>query len=92
MSNTKDSEKTEEPHENKEKQLKEEQYVPFSVILGRDLIFMDWTVQFGSQMLGLLVGGILGFIFGIKVFAIFTGSLTANAYLITIILYHNTYV
>ncbi|MHA1408418.1 MAG: hypothetical protein ACTSSG_13700 [Candidatus Heimdallarchaeaceae archaeon] len=82
MSNTKDSEKTEEPHENKEKQLKEEQYVPFSVILGRDLIFMDWMVQFGSQMLGLLVGGILGFIFGIKVFAIFTGSLTANAYLI----------
>ncbi|MHA1398521.1 MAG: hypothetical protein ACTSSF_12580, partial [Candidatus Heimdallarchaeaceae archaeon] len=78
MANTEDPEKTDEPYENKEKNkekhLKEEQYVPFSVILGRDLIFMDWTVQFGSQMLGLLVGGILGFIFGIKVFALFTGS------------------
>jgi len=86
MTKTEDSEKTEEPHENKDKKekkhLKEEQYVPFSVILGRDLIFMDWTVQFGSQMLGLLVGGILGFIFGIKVFALFTGSATATAYLI----------
>lgn len=57
-----------------------EDYVPFSVILGRDLIFIDWTIQFGGQLLGLLVGAILGFLVGVNVFKeLFSGSGTINA-------------
>ena len=46
----------------------EEEFEPFSVILARDLIFMDWTVQFGSQILGILLAVLLGFIVGASVF------------------------
>ena len=62
----------------------EKEYTSFSVILGRDLIFMDWTVQFGGQLLGIIVGGLLGFLFGTNVFAeLFSssGSISASAYI-----------
>ena len=73
--------------EQKEEKKEEEgeQYTPFSIILGRDLIFMDWTVQFGSQLLGLVLGGLLGFIVGVNVFtALFTasGSVSGKVYLV----------
>ena len=51
-----------------EKEKKEEIFESFSVILARDLIFMDWTVQFGGQLLGILLAILLGFIMGAKVF------------------------
>ncbi|MCG3225689.1 MAG: HEAT repeat domain-containing protein [Candidatus Heimdallarchaeota archaeon] len=63
----------------------EEEYTPFSVILGRDLIFMDWTVQFGGQLLGIIVGGLLGFLFGVNVFkSLFssTEAIPAKAYIV----------
>ncbi|NPD90281.1 MAG: hypothetical protein HGN29_16335 [Asgard group archaeon] len=63
----------------------EEEYTPFSVILGRDLIFMDWTVQFGGQLLGIIVGGLLGFLFGVNVFkSLFssTEAMPAKAYIV----------
>ncbi len=61
-----------------------EKFVPFSVILGRDLIFMDWTVQFGSQLLGIVLGGLLGFFVGVNVFtALFSGgSVSGTVYLV----------
>ena len=46
----------------------EEKFEPFSIVLARDLIFMDWTVQFGGQLLGILVAVLLGFIVGANVF------------------------
>ena len=49
----------------------EDVFTPFSVLLARDLIFMDWTIQFGGQLLGLLVGVILGFLFGAQMGAMF---------------------
>ncbi|MHA1852002.1 MAG: hypothetical protein ACTSUF_00665 [Candidatus Heimdallarchaeaceae archaeon] len=49
-------------------------YVPFGVILGRDLIFMDWTVQFGGQILGIILGALLAGIFGVNLFKLFTPS------------------
>jgi hypothetical protein len=63
----------------------EEEYTSFSIILGRDLIFMDWTVQFGGQLLGIIVGGLLGFLFGINVFkSLFSASeaVPASAYIV----------
>ncbi|MHA2357403.1 MAG: hypothetical protein ACXABK_01365, partial [Candidatus Heimdallarchaeaceae archaeon] len=62
-----------------------EEFNPFSVILGRDLIFMDWTVQFGSQILGIIVGGLLGFIVGVNVFSgLFGGSEQISATVYTV--------
>ncbi|UJG44923.1 MAG: hypothetical protein K9W46_07010 [Candidatus Heimdallarchaeum endolithica] len=49
----------------------EESFTKFSVILGRDLIFLDWTVNFGGQILGLVVGLLLGVIFGAKMGTLF---------------------
>ncbi len=74
--------------ENKEQITKKEDsedYVPFSVILGRDLIFIDWTIQFGGQLLGLLVGAILGFLVGVNIFKeLFSasGTISATVYLV----------
>ena len=45
-----------------------DQYDSFSVILGRDLIFMDWTIQFGGQLLGILMGAIVGLLIGANIF------------------------
>jgi hypothetical protein len=55
----------------KRKANEEEEFTPLSVILARDLIFMDWTVQFGGQILGLIVGVLLGFLFGANMGALF---------------------
>ena len=41
----------------------EEDFESLSVILARDLIFMDWMVNFGGQMLGIVLAILLGFIF-----------------------------
>lgn len=60
--------KKNEDNKTKEKNVEEEEFQPFSVILGRDLIFMDWTVQFGGQLLGILLAIILGAILGFNVF------------------------
>ena len=38
-----------------------DQFESFSVVLGRDLVFMDWTIQFGGQLLGILVGALVGY-------------------------------
>ncbi|MHA1304225.1 MAG: hypothetical protein ACTSQE_01590 [Candidatus Heimdallarchaeaceae archaeon] len=58
-------------------------YTKFSVILGRDLIFIDWTVNFGGQILGLILGMILGFIFGAKMGTLFdpTTPVDVGAYI-----------
>ncbi|MCK4972951.1 MAG: hypothetical protein KAS52_06490, partial [Candidatus Heimdallarchaeota archaeon] len=53
------------------KEATEEEFTPFSVLLARDLIFMDWTIQFGGQLLGLLLGVILGFLFGAQMGVLF---------------------
>jgi len=53
------------------KENEEEEFTPLSVILSRDLIFMDWTVQFGGQILGMILGVILGFLFGANVGVLF---------------------
>jgi len=53
---------------------KEEEFTPLNVVLGRYLIFMDWTIQFGSQLLGIIVGAIIGALFGINVFTLFSPS------------------
>ena len=53
------------------KEATEEEFTPFSVLLARDLIFMDWTIQFGGQLLGLLLGVILGFLFGSQMGVLF---------------------
>jgi hypothetical protein len=75
------------PEENqikKQKKNDEEAFTPLSVILTRDLIFMDWTVQFGGQILGLILAIILGFLFGTNVLSIFVaGSINLSA-LITV--------
>jgi hypothetical protein len=55
----------------KRKENEKEEFTPLSVILARDLIFMDWTVQFGGQILGLIVGVLLGFLFGANMGALF---------------------
>lgn len=69
----------------KQKDKKEQEFTPFTVILGRDLIFMDWTVQFGGQILGIIVGAILAGIFGVNLFKLFSPSedntVPADAYL-----------
>ncbi len=54
-------------------------YTKFSVILGRDLIFLDWTVNFGGQILGLIVGLLLGAIFGAKVKSLFDPDVPVDA-------------
>ncbi len=65
--------------ESKEEKPEEEEFEPFSVILARDLIFMDWTVQFGGQLLGIGLAILLGFIMGAKVFNdLFTPGDTIN--------------
>ena len=65
--------------EEKKKDTQEEVFEPFSVILARDLIFMDWTVQFGGQLLGILLAILLGFIVGSNVFSdLFGQSETVN--------------
>ncbi len=53
----------------KETEPEEEKFESFSIILARDLIFMDWTVQFGGQLLGILLAILLGFIVGTNVFS-----------------------
>ncbi|MHA1817097.1 MAG: hypothetical protein ACTSX1_13935, partial [Candidatus Heimdallarchaeaceae archaeon] len=55
---------------NKEEEI-EQEFTPFSVILARDLIFMDWTIQFGGRILGLIVGVILGYLFGANMGVLF---------------------
>ena len=73
-------------NENSTEDVKEEkeEFTSFSVILSRDLIFMDWTVQFGGQLLGLLLGVIIGFIFGAQMGALFGGgdSIDVSVYLV----------
>ncbi|MBY9001597.1 MAG: hypothetical protein KGD64_11810, partial [Candidatus Heimdallarchaeota archaeon] len=63
----------------------EESFTRFSVILARDLIFMDWTVQFGGQILGMLLGVLLGFLFGAQMGVLFgfgdSDSIEFSAYL-----------
>ncbi|MCE7741528.1 MAG: HEAT repeat domain-containing protein [Candidatus Heimdallarchaeota archaeon] len=54
--------------ETKTEKTEEEKFERFSVILARDLIFMDWTVQFGGQLLGILLAILLGFTMNLKVF------------------------
>ncbi len=67
------------------KEVTEEEFTPFSVLLARDLIFMDWTIQFGGQLLGLLLGVILGFLFGAQMGVLFgfgdSDSIEFSAYL-----------
>lgn len=67
------------------KEATEDVFTPFSVLLARDLIFMDWTIQFGGQLLGLLIGVILGFLFGAQMGALFgfgdSDSIEFSAYL-----------
>ena len=67
------------------REVTEEEFTPFSVLLARDLIFMDWTIQFGGQLLGLLLGVILGFLFGAQMGALFgfgdSDSIEFSAYL-----------
>jgi hypothetical protein len=59
--------------------LPKDQYESFSVILGRDLIFMDWTIQFGGQLLGILVGAIVSLLIGANIFRdLFGGSDSIN--------------
>ncbi len=66
------------------KQKEEETFAPLSVILARDLIFMDWTINFGSQILGIIVGALIGFMFGTNLFDLFsqTKEVPASAYLV----------
>lgn len=64
--------------------LPKDQYESFSVILGRDLIFMDWTIQFGGQLLGILLGALVGFLVGANLFKDLFGaseSINPNSYI-----------
>ena len=64
--------------------LPEDQFESFSVILGRDLIFMDWTIQFGGQLLGILLGALVGFLIGANLFKDLFGaseSINPNSYI-----------
>ncbi len=60
-----------EDNQIKKQRENEEEFTPLSVLLTRDLIFMDWTIQFGGQILGLILGVILGFLVGGDVLAMF---------------------
>ncbi len=51
-----------------------------SVILGRDLVFIHWGVIFGSNILSLFVGGILGVILGINFFSLFIANPSSEAF------------
>ncbi len=82
MKDTIDTSSKDKKHNGKQKE--EETFAPLSVILARDLIFMDWTINFGSQILGIIVGALIGFMFGTNLFDLFkqTAEVPASAYLV----------
>lgn len=82
MKDTIDTSSKDKKHNGKQKE--EETFAPLNVILARDLIFMDWTINFGSQILGIIVGALIGFMFGTNLFDLFkqTAEVPASAYLV----------